>query len=469
MTRVTGLPTALMVIALAAFAGGYVAERSLPEPARAAPLTPAEDGGAPLPTLAPMLERVTPAVVSIQSKTVVRVRNPLAEDPFFRQFFGLPDMPQERVQQSLGSGVIVDAGNGYVLTNNHVIEGADEIQVTLADGRTLDGEIVGSDEDTDVALVRVPAENLVAIPIARSSALRVGDYVVAVGNPFGIGQSVTDGIVSGLGRSGLPGLGYQNFIQTSASINPGNSGGALVNLRGELVGINSAIFNPRGSMAGNIGISFAIPSDLASDVMHQLLAFGEVRRGSLGLETQDITADIAQALKLSSRRGAVVTRVQANSPAAAAGLRTGDVVVAIGGKAVANPRDLHNAEGLLPVGEDVTLQVLREGKALDLSAAVKARAKDLAGSALDARLGGATFAELPERLRQQGVEGVLVSAVQPGSAAQEHGLEAGDLITAVNRRDIADLPSLQQRFATPNEVILLTLVRGRNAYFLPIE
>lgn len=467
MPRISPTPTVFLVIALAAFGGGYVAQRGVPVAAMAA--VPAVVDGQPMPTLAPMLERVVPAVVSIQSKTVVRTRNPLAEDPFFRQFFGLPDMPQERVQQSLGSGVIVDAQQGYVLTNNHVIEGADEIRVALADGRTLEGEIIGTDADTDVALVRVPAEQLVSIPIARSSQLRVGDFVVAVGNPFGLGQSVSDGIVSALGRSGLPGLGYQNFIQTSAQINPGNSGGALVNLRGELVGINSAIFNPRGSAAGNIGISFAIPSDLAADVMRQLLAFGEVRRGSLGLETQDITAEIAAALSLGSRRGAVVTRVQTHSPAAAAGLKPGDVVVAIGGKAVADPRDLHNAEGLLPVGEAVTLSVLREGRTLDLAVAVKARPKDLAGAALDARLSGATFSELPERLRQQGVDGVLVSAVQAGSAAQANGLETGDLITAVNRRDIADLTSLQQRFATRNDVILFTLVRGRSAYFLPIE
>jgi Do/DeqQ family serine protease len=478
MSRFAAFPSSLLVIALAAFGGGYVAQRHgdrLARPALesvAAPVAaavPAAVDGEPLPSLAPMLERVVPAVVSIQSKTVVRTRNPLAEDPFFRQFFGLPDMPQERVQQSLGSGVIVDASKGYVLTNNHVIEGADEIRVALADGRILNGEVVGTDADTDVALVRVPAEGLVAIAIAHSAQLRVGDFVVAVGNPFGLGQSVTDGIVSALGRTGLPGLGYQNFIQTSASINPGNSGGALVNLRGELVGINSAIFNPRGSAAGNIGIGFAIPSDLASDVMRQLLAFGEVRRGSLGLETQDITAEIAQALSLGSRRGAVVTRVQAGSPAAAAGLKAGDVVTAIGGKAVANPRDLHNAEGLLPVGEAVTLSVLREGRAVDLSMAVKARPKDLPGAGLDARLAGAVFAELPERYHQQGVDGVLVSEVKAGSAAQANGLAAGDLITAVNRRDIADLPALQQRFAARNDVILFTLVRGRSAYFLPIE
>jgi serine protease DegQ len=465
----------------ATFAGGWLAQMLRPPhaahepplplaavtPAQAA--LPAELNGAPMPSLAPMLERVTPAVVNIHSRTVVRVRNPLAEDPFFRQFFGLPDMPQERVKQSLGSGVIVDAQRGLVLTNNHVITGATDIQVTLADGRTLTGETVGTDEDTDVALIRIPAEKLTAVPMADSSALRVGDFVVAVGNPFGLGQTVTSGIVSALGRSGLPGLGFQNFIQTDASINPGNSGGALVNLRGELVGINSAIFNPGGSTSGNIGIGFAIPSSLAQDVMRQLLSFGEVRRGTLGLETQDISAEIAQALGLTSRRGAVVTRVQAGSPAASAGLRAGDVVVALDGKRVANGMDFHNAEGLLPVGRAVALKLLRDGEELEVSAAVKARPKSLAGATLDPRLGGATLAELPERYRQQGVSGVLISEVEPGSRAAANGLRAGDLVTALNRRDLPDLAALQARVAERPEQLLLTLIRGRSAYFAPLE
>ena len=474
------LPAALLA---AAFGGGYAAQLAYPTqqaellpaellqaalPAVRAAL-PAQLDGAPLPSLAPMLEQVTPAVVNIHSKTVVRVRNPLAEDPFFRQFFGLPNAPQERIKQSLGSGVIIDAAKGLVLTNNHVIEGADDIQVTLADGRTITGEIVGSDADTDVAVIRIPAERLTAVPLADSNALRVGDFVVAVGNPFGLGQTVTSGIVSALGRSGLPGLGYQNFIQTDASINPGNSGGALVNLRGELVGINTAIFNPGGSSAGNIGIGFAIPSTLARDVLRQLLAFGEVRRGTLGVETQEITPEIASALNLSSRRGAVVTRVQAGSPAAAADMRPGDVVIAIDGKRVTNRQDFHNAEGLLPLGRAVGLKLLREGRELEVSAAVKARPKDLAGATLDPRLSGATFAELPERLRQQGVAGVLLSAVASGSRAESSGLRTGDLITAINRREVADLAVLPQHFDPQSPQLLLTLVRGRNAYFLPLE
>jgi serine protease DegQ len=476
------LPLLLSAVIVASFVGGYVAQRSRPAAeADAPPLVleaatapafaalPAQADGAPLPSLAPMLEGVMPAVVNIHSRTVVRVQNPLAADPLFRELFGLSDMPQERVSQSLGSGVVVDAQRGLVLTNNHVIAGATDIQVTLADGRTLTGETVGTDEDTDVALIRIPAEGLSAVPLADSDALRVGDFVVAVGNPFGLGQTVTSGIVSALGRSGLPGLGFQNFIQTDASINPGNSGGALVNLRGELVGINSAIFNPGGSTAGNIGIGFAVPSSLARDVMNQLLSHGEVRRGTLGLQTQDISAEIAQALDLGSRRGAVVTRVQNGSPAAAAGLRPGDVVVALNGRRIANGRDFHNAEGLLPVGRAATLTVLRDGEEMEVSAAVKTMARQLEGATLDPRLGGATLAALPERYRQQGVEGVLISEVKPGSRAAANGLRAGDLITALNRRDVPDLAALQSRLAETPEQLMLTLIRGQRAYFAPLE
>lgn len=427
---------------------------------------PAEVDGQPLPSLAPMLERVTPAVVNIHSRTVVRVRNPLAEDPFFRHFFGLPSVPRERVQQSLGSGVIVDAERGLLLTNNHVIDGADDIQVTLADGRTLAGEFVGADPDTDVALVRIPAENLSAVRIADPRALRVGDFVVAVGNPFGLGQTVTSGIVSALGRQGLSGLGYQNFIQTDASINPGNSGGALVNLRGELVGVNTAIFSPSG---GNVGIGFAIPVGLAQDVMRQLLDFGEVRRGSLGVESQDIDAAMAKLLGVAERRGAVITRVQEDSPADQAGLKPGDVVVAIDGTPVSDRQALHNAEGLLPVDKPVRIAVLREGRQREMQVVLRARVRELDGAALDARLEGARLAELPERLRQRGGRGVRVETVQQGSRAARNGLRPGDLIVATNRRDLGDLGELQRRLESPPAQLLLTVVRGRGAILLLAE
>ncbi|MCK7595505.1 Do family serine endopeptidase [Lysobacter sp. CAU 1642] len=427
---------------------------------------PAAVDGQPLPSLAPMLETVTPAVVNIHSRTVVRVRSPLADDPFFRHFFGLPSVPRERVQQSLGSGVIVDAEQGLLLTNNHVIEGADDIQVTLADGRTLAGEFVGADPDTDVALVRIPAENLSAVRLADPRALRVGDFVVAVGNPFGLGQTVTSGIVSALGRQGLSGLGYQNFIQTDASINPGNSGGALVNLRGELVGVNTAIFSPSG---GNVGIGFAIPVGLATDVMRQLLAFGEVRRGSLGVESQDIDAAMAKLLGVTERRGAVITRVQEDSPADQAGLKPGDVVVAIDGTPVPDRQSLHNAEGLLPVDKPVRIAVLREGNRREMEVVLKARVRELDGALVDARLEGARLAELPERMRQRGARGVRVEQVAQNSRAARNGLRPGDLIVATNRRDLSDLAELQRRLDPPPAQLVLTLVRGRGALLAPMQ
>jgi len=443
-----------------------LASFGLAEPVHAA-LPTADAAGTPLPSLAPMLERVTPAVVNIHSQQVQRVRNPLAEDPFLRRFFGIPDMPQERVRQSLGSGVIVDADSGLVLTNNHVIEGADDISVTLADGRTLVAELVGSDPDTDVALVRVAAENLVALPLADSKALRVGDFVVAVGNPFGLGQTVTSGIVSALGRNGLRGLGYQNFIQTDASINPGNSGGALVNLRGELIGINSAIFSPSG---GNIGIGFAIPASLANEVMRQLLAYGEVRRGNLGVATQDITPELADVLALGAQsRGALVARVETGSPAEQAGVRVGDVITQLDDQPVLDRAALHNIEGLLPVGKPIRIGVNRDGKPLRLKAVLKARPKELAGDALDPRLSGALFAEIPERLRQGGVTGVVVSKVERGSRAAINGMRAGDLITAIGRRRIDGLSSLQSLADAAPRELALQVTRGQRAGVLLMQ
>jgi serine protease DegQ len=429
---------------------------------------PAAVDGQPLPSLAPMIERVQPAVVNINSQTHVKVRDPFFDDPFFRRFFGSPGMPRERVQQSLGSGVIVDAVKGYVLTNNHVIDGADDIQVTLADGRTLKGKFIGSDPDSDVALVQIPAERLSALNLADSSTLRVGDFVVAIGNPFGIGQSVTSGIVSALGRSGLRGVGVQDFIQTDASINPGNSGGALVNLRGELVGINTAIYTPSG---GNVGIGFAIPARLAKDVMRQLLAYGEVKRGSLGADTQDVTADIAPLLGLKEGGGVVVTRVLANSPAAAAGLREGDVITALNDKPVHSSRELNNMEGLLPIGAPVQLAVLREGKALRLSATLKvAELRQLDGKALDPGLAGAQLGDLPDKYRRQGLSGVLVGAVQSGSRAEANGLRANDLIAAVNQGEVRDLTELEARIGKRRSAqLLLTVVRGRSAFYMLIE
>jgi serine protease DegQ len=436
-------------------------------PSAAAGLPVAVDGQ-PLPSLAPMLERVVPAVVNISSKTRVSVRNPLMEDPFFRQFFGMQNAPRERIEQSLGSGVIIDAAKGFVLTNNHVVNGADDIAVTLHDGRTLKAKLVGTDPDTDVAVIQIPAENLIALPVADVSKLRMGDFVVAVGDPFGVGQSASSGIVSGLGRTSIGGRGIQNFIQTDAPINPGNSGGALVNLRGELVGINSQIFSTSG---GSIGIGFAIPADLASGVMRQLIATGTVKHGTLGVQVQTLTADIARMLDTTATQGAVVTDVGANSAAEAAGLKPGDVIVAIDGHAVQSDNDLYNAEGLAPIGSNLELKLLREGKPVTVSARISAESITSSdGATLDARLAGAELADAGERVRRSvGAGGVSVNRVTAGSRAAENGLKSGDLIIGVTRLDIGGLRDLKSVLERKPRQILLSVVRGNDAFFVPLR
>jgi Do/DeqQ family serine protease len=417
-----------------------------------------------------MLKRVLPAVVSVHSEQRVRINNPFANDPMFRRMF--PNIPQERINQSLGSGVIVNAQQGLILTNHHVIEGADKVSVTLSDGRTMQAEFVGSDPDTDIALMRIPVPKdapLTAIPLADSSRLQVGDFVVAVGNPFGIGQTVTSGIVSAVGRSGLQGLGYQNFIQTDASINPGNSGGALVNLDGQLVGINTASFNPHGSMAGNIGLGFAIPSNLAGDVMRQLVSTGEVHRGSLGIDTQDVDARIAGGLGLDDARGAVVTRVYPGSAAAAAGVQVGDVILAANGQRIDDRDTLRNFEGLQGVGSKIALDLRRDGKPLQLTATLREQPRSLTGAMLDPRLTGATFAELPASLRQSGVDGVLVESVARGSRAEGNGLRQGDVVVAANSGRFDDLPSFRLSFDQRPAQLALRIVRGNDQGILPMR
>ncbi|HWI23758.1 MAG TPA: Do family serine endopeptidase, partial [Lysobacter sp.] len=420
-------------------------------------------------SLAPMLKRVLPAVVSVHSTQRVRV-SPFGNDPILQQLF--PGLTQEKMAQSLGSGVIVDAARGLILTNHHVIEGADQVSVTLGDGRTLPAEFVGSDPDTDVALMRikVPGDTpLTAIPLADSSQLQVGDFVVAVGNPFGIGQTVTSGIVSAVGRSGLPGLGFQNFIQTDASINPGNSGGALVNLRGELVGINTATFNPQGSRAGDIGLGFAIPSNLAANVMRQLQSTGEVRRGTLGVDTQTVDERIAKGLGLDVAQGAVVTRVYPQSAAAAAGLKVGDVIVGANGQRIDSRESLHNFEGLQAVGGKVALDLRRAGKPLAISATLREQPRAVDGAQLDPRLSGASFAELPERLRQSGLDGVLVSAVARGSRAAQNGLQKDDVILAASSGEFDDLAGFRASFTQAPPQLLLRVLRGNTQGTLEIQ
>ncbi|MGN7726769.1 Do family serine endopeptidase [Luteimonas sp. 22616] len=469
----------LFALTLAAAFGGFAATAlrdGLDRPAHAEPAAPAAlpavtalpttVAGQPLPSLAPMLEKVTPAVVSVRTRQVVRV-SPFGNDPFFRRMF--PELSQQQLNQSLGSGVIIDAKNGYVLTNHHVIEGADDVTVTLSDGRTVKAEFVGSDPDTDVAVMRIQADNLTAIPLADSDRLRVGDFVVAVGNPFAVGQTVTSGIVSAVGRSNVPGVGFQNFIQTDASINPGNSGGALVNLNGELVGINTASFNPRGSMAGNIGLGFAIPSDLAENVMQQLLAGGVVRRGTLGIETQDVDERIAKSLGLDVARGAAVTRVYADSAGEKAGLEPGDVIVAANGQRINDSETLRNFQGLQAPDAKVTLDVRRAGKPFTLSATLREQPRALEGSTIDPRLSGARFAELPETARRGGISGVLVAEVARGSRAERNGLREGDVVLAASSGGFGDLPSFRASVSKQPQQLVLRILRGGAQGTLPMR
>ncbi|MGY6215954.1 Do family serine endopeptidase [Methylolobus aquaticus] len=322
-------------------------------------------------SLAPMLDRIVPGVVNISTTSRVRLEvNPLFNDPFFRRFFGRPQMPREQQRQSLGSGVVIDAARGYILTNHHVVANADQVTVTLMDERQFEAKLVGSDADTDIAVIKITPDRLVSVPLGNSDTLRVGDFVVAIGNPFGLGQTVTSGIVSALGRSGLGIEGYENFIQTDASVNPGNSGGALVDLDGRLVGINTAIVGPSG---GNVGISFAIPSNMARDIMEQLIGSGKVRRGQLGVSVQDLTPELARSFGLKRTAGAVVAQIAPDSPAASAGLLVGDIIIAVNGKSVTNASSLRSAVGLTPPGQEIDLEILRNGASKTLSVAIGAR------------------------------------------------------------------------------------------------
>jgi len=426
---------------------------------------PAAVDGEPLPSLAPVLEQVTPSVVNVFTETRVQVRSPLLDDPVFRHFFNVPERARERISRSLGSGVIVDAERGYILTNNHVIDGSTDISVTLHDGRSFSAEVIGTDPDTDLAMIRIEADTLQALRLADSNELRVGDFVVAVGNPFGLGQTVTSGIVSALGRTGFRGLEFQNFIQTDASINPGNSGGALINLRGELIGINSAIFTPSG---GNVGIGFAIPSSMARYVMEQLAQFGEVRRGTLGLFVQDLTDELAGALGVEVRGGAVVAEVVADSAASRGGIEPGDVIVAISELAVTSAQDFHNVEGQLPIGKRAEVEFIRDKRPQGVSIDVEAL-KQLDGGSIDRRLAGAVFEDLPAKARADRVRGVLLSELEQGSRLARQGLRPGDIIMGVNRSRVSSLAEFQEAVLLAGGQMILRLRRDRSDYDARIE
>jgi serine protease Do/serine protease DegQ len=421
-----------------------------------------------MPTLAPMLDQSKPAVVNIATLSHVRVRNnPLMDDPFFRRFFNIPQQqqPRHRTKQSLGSGVIFDAKKGLVLTNNHVIQRADQITVSLTDGRSFQAELVGSDPATDVALIKIPPENLTALPLANSDKLRVGDFVVAIGNPFGLGQTVTSGIVSALGRSGLGIEGYENFIQTDASINPGNSGGALVNLRGELVGINTAIFSP-GQRAGNIGIGFAIPSNMVKQISEQLIEYGEVKRAYLCVQMQDITDELASAFNIPPGQGAVITSIQKGSAADEAGLQIGDVITNVDGQKLRSADSLRNTVGLLMVGQTIEMDVLRNGQNKTLKATVKEIKKQSPQAPVHPKLSGASFGDIESGSPYYGkINGVVVYEVKRGSPAWNAGLKTNDIITSVNKGKVTSLEDFKKRVRN-NGTLLFNLTRNRRAMFL---
>jgi Do/DeqQ family serine protease len=324
-------------------------------------------GGAPLQSIAPIVSRVTPGVVGISVRGRIRDDNPLLQDPLVRRFFNAQPQPIERETQATGSGVIVDAQQGYVLTNSHVVENATSIEVTTKDNRRLKAKLIGRDPETDIAVLQIPSGGLTALPMGDSDRLQVGDFVLAVGNPFGLGQTVTSGIISALGRS--PGIeGYEDFIQTDASINPGNSGGPLVDLQGRIVGINTAIVAPSG---GNVGIGFAVPINMARQVTDQLTRYGEIKRGRIGVAIQDLTPDIAQALGTKYTQGAVIARVEPGSAAERAGLRTNDLVVAVNGAPMRSGTELRNRVGLTRIGDEVQLTVDRGGSERSVSVRIE--------------------------------------------------------------------------------------------------
>ena len=427
-------------------------------------------------SMAPLLDRITPAVVSINVRSTAKApKLSNRNEELLERFFGgrMPNEPREK--RGLGSGVIVNASEGLIITNAHVIEDADEIIVTLKDKRQLEAEIVGTDKKTDIALIKVSAKKLAELQIAKASDVKVGDYVIAVGNPFGLSHSVTAGIVSALGRDNGSGDGYQDFIQTDASINPGNSGGALVNSKGELIGINSAIISRSG---GNQGIGFAVPTNIVQAVMRQLVSYGEVRRGRIGVLIGDITPTLKEALELTTLDGALVSQVVENSPAERAGLKRDGIIISFNGGAIKDASDIRNAVGLVEPGERYTITYLRDGRKIKRRIEVEAvdeneeQSDSLAmnNSPESKTFSGATLTNIPTDLNLRGgSEGVYVSAVEISSKAQRAGLVKGDVIRSVNRKDVQDLASFNKLTKGEDGPFALSVERNGSTFYVAIK
>jgi len=419
--------------------------------------------GQQLPSLAPMLAKVTPAVVLISVKGTHAVEQRVPDA--FKFFFGNPrqqNQSKERPFQGLGSGVIIDAEKGYIVTNYHVVKEADEIQITLKDGRQIKAKKIGADENSDIALLQVDTENLKEVAIADSDQLRVGDFAVAIGSPFGLGQTVTSGIVSALGRSGLNAENYEDFIQTDAAINSGNSGGALINLRGELIGINTAIIGPNG---GNVGIGFAIPSNMVKNLITQIIEFGEVRRGVLGITGRSVTGEFAKAFELEASQGSFIEQVTPNSAAEEAGIEAGDVVTKVNDKVIRSFSELRGKIGSIGAGKVVKLHVIKaDGKEKVYSVTLKkADSATVAAVSIHRMLDGA---DLANRAKGYGVD---VNEVSEDSPAEVIGLEEGDIISGVNRKRIKNIAELRDYLSENKGISLLNIIRGKTNLYIRIR
>ena len=425
-----------------------------------------------VPSLAPMLENVTPAVVNIYTISEVEGKNNYIDDPFLRKFFNIPEQQQskKRNRSGIGSGVIIDSKKGYIITNNHVIAKAKDIKVKLHDGREIKATLVGSDPASDIAVIKIIANNLTSLNFSDSEKLRVGDFVVAIGNPFGIGQTVTSGIVSALGRSGLGIEAYENFIQTDASINPGNSGGALVNLKGELIGINTAIIGSKGS-SGSVGIGLAIPVNMALDVTEQLIKYGKVRRGYLGVSAQDLTSDLSKAFGISTSKGAIITRIQEGSPADIAGIKIGDVVLKINNEIIKNTSAMRNKIGLLKLNSTILMEINRKGKIITTNVKItepKYSKKD--GIKINPRLQGIIFGEITKKMPEYGkISGIKIIKIKKNSRAYSIGIRKNDIILSINNIPVQKIKDLEIVSGENDSELIVHVQRGNRTAFLLLK